>query len=473
MLTIFKLMTLGLIMAVTCASADPAVQGHTSLEEIDAERNYYRAKEAAIWSQPAIGVAMTLKAIRSNGGDLNDIVYLSQPANWKWQILTPNSVSLYVTSVLRTSENTPMVIEVPAKTGNVDIFGTIMDSFQVPLVDVGSSGADQGAGAKYLILPADHQGEVPSGYIPVSTERNMSYIMFRVIPESFEGSDLNDANRFVKNVKIYPLNNPGKQARYIDMYDKAFDTVDPRDASYFDYLTSFLNLETVVERDLAIMSMMKSFGYEHGQPFKPDADTRKMLDKATASALDELIIMTRDIAGPWWEGNMGWMQPTKPIGPMTQFRYVTDTEYATDARGETYSMYCCAPAELGAATAYVYASRDTDGDPLQAQSTYKLHVPANVPVSQFWSLTAYDALTAVFFENVDVTDISSLDTGLKYNDDGSIDLYVGPEAPSGKAGNWIETNSKNNSIFLFRFYGPEPGVRDGSWVLNGFEKYGE
>ncbi len=54
--------------------------------------------------------------------------------------------------------------------------------------------------------------------------------------------------------------------------------------------------------------------------------------------------------------------------------------------------------------------------------------------------------------------------------DGSIDLYVGPIAPKGKESNWIETNSDNNSIFLFRFYGPKAGIKDGSWVMDGFKK---
>ena len=56
------------------------------------------------------------------------------------------------------------------------------------------------------------------------------------------------------------------------------------------------------------------------------------------------------------------------------------------------------------------------------------------------------------------------------NADGSIDLYFGPTAPSDRKKNWIETTSDNNSIFLFRFYGPKAGVKDGSWVMGGFEK---
>jgi hypothetical protein len=63
-----------------------------------------------------------------------------------------------------------------------------------------------------------------------------------------------------------------------------------------------------------------------------------------------------------------------------------------------------------------------------------------------------------------------LDDGIVFNSDGSIDLYVGPTEPKGKESNWIETNSTHNSMFIFRFYGPTKGVRDGSWVMDGFKK---
>jgi len=458
------------LQAQKASQPQTASTANTSLTEINTERSYHRAKEAVLWSQPIMGVAMTLDAIQNLGGDYNDIAYLSQPANWKWRILTPNSVSLYVTSIVKTLPNEPMVIELPAVTKSTDIFGTIMDSFQVPLTDVGSMGADAGKGGKYLVLPAAYNGDIPEGYIPLPTDRNLSYLMFRVIPSSFGDDDLKAANDLIQKIAIYPLDAANKRGKHIDVYDKAFNTVDPRDADYFDVLTGILNQETVLDRDLIMMGMMETLGYQHGEAFKPAAPARAMLSKAVESALDDLIIMTRDIAGPWWKGNPAWMQPIKPVGPMTQFRYVTESTYATDPRAETYSMYCCAPAKLGAATAYIYTARDVDGNPIEAGSNYTLRVPTDVPVKQFWSLTAYDALTAVFFENVARTDISSLNKSLQFNEDGSIDLYVGPEAPDGKASNWIETNSENNAIFLFRFYGPKAGVKDGSWMMSGFKK---
>ena len=461
-----------ILLVAGCAqdAANPTGKSHTTIKEINAERSYQRAKEAVFWSQPIMGVALSLDAIQKLGGNYNDIAYLSQPSNWKWQILTPNSVSLYVESVIKTSPDEPVVVEIPAVTTKTDIFGTIMDSFQVPLADVGSKGTDGGKGGKYLIFTASYDGVVPDGFIPVHTERHISFFNFRVIPASYSESDLAKANQFIQQLNVYPLHAPERKGKRIDVYDKMYQNVDPRDSTYFDIMTEFLNKETVVERDLMMMSMMKSFGYNHGEEFKPSAATRDMLSKAASSALDDLVIMVRDIAGPWWEGKPGWIQPVKPIGPLTQFKFVTEKEFAIDARAETFALYCCGPVKLGAASAYILATRDVDGEPLEAQSSYKLHVPANVPIKQFWSLTAYDAQTAVFFENVASPGISSLDEGLLYNNDGSIDLYVGPKAPDGKESNWIETNSDNNAVFLFRFYGPEAGVRDGSWVMDGFKK---
>ena len=456
--------------ATTERAANPTGKSHATIKEVNAERSYQRAKEAILWSQPIMGVALSLDAIQKLGGDYNDIAYFSQPANWKFQILTPNSVSLYMESIIRTSPNEPVVVEIPAVTAKTDIFGTIMDSFQAPLVDVGSKGTDGGKGGKYLILPASYDGVVPDGFIPVHTERHISFFNFRVIPESYSESDLAEANQFIQQINVYPLNAPERKGKHIDIYDKVYNNVEPRDSTYFDIMTEFLNKETVVERDLMMMSMMKSFGYNHGEEFKPSAETREMLSKASISAQDDLILMVRDLAGPWWEGKPAWMAPTKDIGPLTQFKYVTEKEFAIDARAETFSWACCAPKKLGAATAYILATRDVDGEPLDAQLSYKLHVPANVPVNQFWSLTAYDASTAALFKNASRPDISSLDEGIQYNNDGSIDLYVGPKAPDGKESNWIETNSDNNALYIFRFYGPEAGVRDGSWVMDGFKK---
>lgn len=75
--------------------------------------------------------------------------------------------------------------------------------------------------------------------------------------------------------------------------------------------------------------------------------------------------------------------------------------------------------------------------------------PENVPVKNFWALTAYDIKTAAFIREMPSAGVSSIDNGLKANADGTTDLYMGPMAPKGKEGNWIPTAEVNRSTCFF------------------------
>jgi hypothetical protein len=72
------------------------------------------------------------------------------------------------------------------------------------------------------------------------------------------------------------------------------------------------------------------------------------------------------------------------------------------------------------------------GSPLQGANDYRLHVSANVPVKEFWSITAYDMATSAFFRNSDRLVVSSTDKDVQKNPDSSVDVYFGPKAPAGK-----------------------------------------
>jgi hypothetical protein len=100
---------------------------------------------------------------------------------------------------------------------------------------------------------------------------------------------------------------------------------------------------------------------------------------------------------------------------------------------------------------------------------YKLVVPANVPVRNFWSVEVYDVDTAAWLRGVERTGRDSTKTDLKRNQDGSVDLYFGPNAPQGKRSNWIPTLPDKRFFLLFRFYGPERAVFDKSWQLPDME----
>ena len=128
------------------------------------------------------------------------------------------------------------------------------------------------------------------------------------------------------------------------------------------------------------------------------------------------------------------------------------------------------PKHLGAGQFYLMAMKDKDGRALDGARNYRLNVPANAPVKQYWSATVYDRATHALIRDVPRPSRSSQSPGLQNNADGSVDIYFGPKAPAGKDPNWVPTKAGGQFEVLFRLYGPEKAFFDKAWKLPDIEK---
>jgi hypothetical protein len=102
--------------------------------------------------------------------------------------------------------------------------------------------------------------------------------------------------------------------------------------------------------------------------------------------------------------------------------------------------------------------------------TYRLTVPADAPVTQYWSVTVYDRATHTLIRDAPRAGCSSQAEDLAVNDDGSTDVYFGPTAPAGSGPNWVPTDPGGQFEALFRFYGPRPSLYDHTWRLPDIEQ---
>jgi hypothetical protein len=139
--------------------------------------------------------------------------------------------------------------------------------------------------------------------------------------------------------------------------------------------------------------------------------------------------------------------------------------YPVDARGVTFSIAFFTPKHLGQGQFYLMAIKDKDGSDLDGAATYRLTVPPDAPVTQYWSATAYDRATHALIPNLKWSSRSSQSPGLQANPDGSVDIWFGPTAPADKESNWIPTASGGKFEVLFRFYGPGAPLFDKTWKL--------
>ncbi|MEK1944129.1 MULTISPECIES: DUF1254 domain-containing protein [Ensifer] len=60
--------------------------------------------------------------------------------------------------------------------------------------DVGPAGVDKGKGGKYLILPPDHSGAIPDGYIVLPSSTYQGYALLRSILNSGSEADVAKAS---------------------------------------------------------------------------------------------------------------------------------------------------------------------------------------------------------------------------------------------------------------------------------------
>src|SRR5271165_7304953 len=277
-----KLITVGLLSFAASAGmfASPAARA----SDLEDQLVRARAVEAVIWSMPAISIREFVEStFKDYGATWNDVILWSRPAVPRHELLTANNQVPYMLTSLNLRSG-PVVVEIPAAGEKALLFGSFVDNWQAPIVDVGPSGTDEGRGGKYLFLPPGYSEPIPEGYIPVRMEGYVVAGGLRPVPAN--GGTAEDAHSYAQQMKVYSLADAGapKPTRFIDGYPKPYHSLPVYDASWFRELAAMVNEEPVRERDKVMMGMLASIGIERGKKFEPDAKMQKVLNAAIVDA---------------------------------------------------------------------------------------------------------------------------------------------------------------------------------------------
>ena len=366
----------------------------------------------------------------------------------------------------------PVVLEIPPA-GEGSITGSLDDSWQTALEDVGPAGVDKGAGGKYLILPPGHQGSVSAGYTVLRSDTYAGYALLRSNLASGSDADIAKAVAYGKRISLYPLAQAVSppETRFVDAIDTMFDSTIPYDLRFFRALDRFVQREPWIERDRAMIDPLRTIGIEKGKPFNPDAAMQEVLATSAREAQAWLDAGYEALySPPYFEGTHWALPVSQGLMEGIQSNYANRERYATDSRGIAYSFAFFSAKHLGEGQFYLFAIRDTAGQAFDGDSTYRLVVPAQVPVRLYWSVTIYDRATHALIRELPWSSRSSNTPGLQRNGDGSVEVFFGPAAPDGRQANWVPTRAGGQFEVLFRFYGPERPLFDKSWRLPDIEK---
>jgi hypothetical protein len=463
----------------TPASTDTFLSGGYptagSLDRLYDELDYQRACQLYIWGTPAVGMEAISSGLAEAGlstAALDRLGIFEHFLDANTLVATGNGQSIYAIGNIDLSATGPVVVEAPA-----GVIGFFMSGWQQPLEDVGLLGPDKGAGGPFLLIPPGFDGEVPGDVFAVPSDTFLINMCIRGF--AVDGKP-DAAVAALRAMRVYRLadRDTRPELTSVDLSGAKITMIPIGDRvdglGYFELLARFIEREPAREQDKQFLALARSLGIGNG-PFAPDERMRDILTRAarTGHAMVAAIAYDdRDGARLRWPGTSSWEEVVKPVGDGS---YAEDGYVDLDGRAALYYQAAGASKRInlttvGAGSKYAGLFKDAKGDRLDGSRPYRLRVPADVPAKNFWSVVAYDAETRSMIQTpAGITGRDSYQHDLARNDDGSVELYFGPQAPAGHEANWIPTKPDTGFFLYFRWYGPLDAYFDKSWRLPDIE----
>jgi hypothetical protein len=429
------------------------------------EIDFQRAVLAHEYADNLVSYYSFNAGMKSIGGDAGTQVIWENFLDPAPLILTGNDTTIYGMNFLDLLRDGPMVVEVPAS----PFLGGLFDLWMTPIAGIG------GEGGKFVVAPLDFDGDVPDGYSLVRSKTALAALFSRGLVID---RDVPTAVKTVENVRVYPLSDIASppETKIIHVTGKYMDTLSPRGFEFWERFATEIVPTLLPEEDVDasfLLSLVAPLGIVPGQPFAPDDRQRQILTEAAEFGwlAAQAVSMAGRLEGmQYYEGKQWelWLV----LDPSLTDRYWRDLEARTNYYfGATMALPAMKEKRIGQGSQYLRAAKVADGNWLDGSNTYVLRVPPNVPALVNWSVTLHDYETRSQIQtDQNRAAIGSDDEAVVVNDDGSVDLYFGPEAPEGRETNWVETAPGRGWWALFRWYSPTEAFFDKSWQLPDFEK---
>lgn len=457
-------LTAALLAGLALATPAPAVRAQ-ALTENEATQI---ATEAYVYGYPLVTMEYTRRVMtnatepKGNHAPMGQFYKSRVYPDAKFRDVTaPNADTLYSTAWLDLT-NEPYVLSLPDMGDRyflMPMLSAWTDVFQVP----GTRTTGNKAQA-FAVTGPGWKGQLPEGVKELKSPTNTVWILGRTYctgtPEDYKAChaamdkyDLRPLSAWGK-----PYTPPaGKIDPAIDMKTAVREQVHALDAgAYFATLAALMKDNPPAKEDAPTVEKLAKIGVVPGKRFdaaKLDPAVAKGLAKAPKTAQETITGYFKN-AGK--EVN-GWQVMTKTG--------LYGTEYLQRAFVTAIGLGANRPEDA----VYPTSVTDATGKKYSGANKYVVHFDKGQapPVKAFWSITMYDA--AYFFVDNPLNKYTvSPRNDLKYNADGSLDLFIQNESPGkDKEANWLPA-PKGEFVLMLRMYWPEvrsPSIIDGSWKI--------
>ncbi|WP_179194791.1 DUF1254 domain-containing protein [Bacillus sp. EAC] len=401
--------------------------------------------QAYIYGYPLLEMAKTMQRTSKNV-PLNTFVHARNLKDDTFRdVVQPNNDTLYSSSWLDLSKG-PIVLSVPNVNGRYYSF-QFMDMYTNSFHYVGTRTTGTKAG-KYVIVGPNWKGKINKNSKVIKTPTNMVWLLGRTLVDGEK--DLSTVHAIQNKYTLTPYDK--KQSRPSLNLPTILESDYNDPVRYFGIMTQLMKLYPAPARDAAMLSQFKLIGIDPNKGFETSQDPSIMagLGRGLIDAQD-IIAKSLSIVG---KTNNFWTE-YYDVGTY-------DTNYLTRAVVARYGLGANIPKEA----IYPFTQIDSNGNPLSGEQKYIIHFDKNhlPPVNAFWSLSMYGS--DFFFVNNPINRFSIGDRtkGLKYNADGSLDIYIQNAVPVGHESNWLPS-PKNHFVLSLRMYMPKQTLLDGAYQI--------
>jgi hypothetical protein len=338
----------------------------------------------------------------------------------------------------------------------------LLDPYTENFANIGSVGLPPG---NYAVAPPGWHGHLPRGVHLLRSPYTRVWIIGRTYVR--DAADTPNVVRIQNRYSLTPLSRwgtgykyprPGHIDRHITQFVVPGTAPHANPLAFFDALGDALAAFPPPARDRPLLRQLRQVGIgpglhpsrEHGL----SAAVRRGLHDAVAAGAAEVSTALRTKFVREAPHHDGWL--------------VTDTgHYGTDYIGRALVDTVGLGAPVPSLAIYPFTVTDHNLHPLTGSQRYVAHIPASdlpFPARAFWSLTLYDS-SGFFVPNPAHIYLVNNRSHVHYNADGSLDLFIQPNAPADPRAraNWLPSPAGRAFRLIMRLYEP----RNVAGILSG------
>ena len=373
-------------------------------------------------------------------------------------VVRPNFDTLYSSCWLDLTEE-PMIVSAPDTDGRYYLMPMLdmwSDVFAAPGKRTSGTQA-----IRYAVVGPKWQGTLPEGIERIQAPTPYVWIIGRT--QTNGPKDYDAVHKVQDGFTVTPLSQWGKTPTTpmakidptVDMKTPPLDQVNSMPAArYFAYGLELMAKHPSHVSDWSQIARLRRIGLEPGKPLDFDKlapEVRSALERGAKLGLQTMVDKVPTLA----RVVNGWGMNTDTMGVYGDY-YLKRAIVSMVGLGANQ----CEDA------VYPICLVDADGQPLVGGKNYVLHFTKDQlpPVNAFWSVTMYDEAGFQVANPINRFAIGDRDA-LKYNADGSLDLYLQHAAPDAeKVSNWLPSPASGVLGVTMRLYAPRASVLEGRWA---------